>query len=416
MANSDDVESSTLRVDANHTPVDLAVAQASMQEQLFTQLQNLEQRTTAVAMHNDQLHAQLLHLKNQQQMVTQQINVNNKKLKQLQLDTNATAARYERCSRSKQYVVREMLLAMGVSSNYVTRALKVYEKNYGKKYNVEVLVEISARLRIKDKATKDNGHRRKAISFIIEKMDWKWTEYAQHRDNSFYACIASEIFGVNQHDTYMQVRRDLNEYIARDPGNEAHFKTITERCDLHFLSRQYQFSQRLVAAAEVFNVRIIVFEESYEDSSKSDDIAPSFCAFSTCIDIPLILLTKIGKTWGVIRTKQDVGHLVHCNMKLSEYREVIDNLPPEEVAVKNVCARWLGRRESVPGDVIQIIVRLLPSFIVRPIGLPELRQRAWNSNEQMKHIRSEVMSHMLPPPPSRRNAFGQFVSKSSQKP
>ena len=306
-----------------------------------------------------------------------------------------------------------MVISMGFQSNYVTRAFKVYEKNYGYSYNVEVITEIIVRLQNKDKA-RNKDVRREAISFILNKMDWKWTEYVQQEDYSFYACIAEEIFGVNDLDRRMQIRSALYRYMLLNSENKAYFKTILETYDIGFAVQQKPFAQHLqdtppalysevVAAAELYNVRIIVFEiqeklfEYSQISSKA--IAPGFCAYCSCINIPLVLLTKIGNSWGRIRAAHDVGHLVHCNMKLTEYQKVVNNLQLDEVAVKNVCARWFGRGTSVPGELIQIIVRLLPSFMVRPIGLSEQRglDEQCDLNEQMKNRRNEVKSYMHVP-------------------
>ena len=271
-----------------------------------------------------------------------------------------------------------MMISMGFQSNYITRAFKVYEMNYGHSYNVEVITEIIVRLQNKDKAKlrQNKDVRREAISFIFNKLNWKWTEYVKQKlGNSFYACIAEEIFGVNDHDTRMQIRIDLNSYITLNIENKAYFKSISE----HYGSLQLRDATpalftEVMAAAELYNVRIIVFDFPLQYSQSSlQDSAPGFCAYCSCINIPLVLLTKIETSWGRIRATHDVGHVIHRNMKLSEYQEVVDNLQCDEVAVKNVCARWFGRGDSVPNELIQIIVRFLPSFMVRPIGLPEQR-------------------------------------------
>eukprot|EP01083_Nonionella_stella_P312601 1118699_1 len=47
-------------------------------------------------------------------------------------------------------VIQEMLGSMGFEPNYMQRAFKVYEKNYGHSYNVEVITEIIIRLQNKD--------------------------------------------------------------------------------------------------------------------------------------------------------------------------------------------------------------------------------------------------------------------------
>jgi len=48
--------------------------------------------------------------------------------------------------------IQEMLISMGFQANYIQRAFKVYEKNYGHSYNVEVITEIIVRLQNKDKS------------------------------------------------------------------------------------------------------------------------------------------------------------------------------------------------------------------------------------------------------------------------
>jgi len=132
-ASAIDVEQSTLRVVApefNPTSVDPAVTQATIQEQLFTTLQTLQQQTTALTLHNAQLQPQLLQtmqsiqvyqanpqllqdyqhqmqyyqLQQQQAVLAQQINVNNLTLQQLQLDTATTRDAYQR-NKDEQYVV-----------------------------------------------------------------------------------------------------------------------------------------------------------------------------------------------------------------------------------------------------------------------------------------------------------------------
>ena len=59
--------------------------------------------------------------------------------------------------------IQEMLLSMGFPSSYIGRAFKVYEKNYGHDYNVEVLTELIIRLQNKDKVKKQNKHKLKGF-------------------------------------------------------------------------------------------------------------------------------------------------------------------------------------------------------------------------------------------------------------
>ena len=52
---------------------------------------------------------------------------------------------------SNKQDIQQILISMGFPSNYIGRAFKVYEKNYGYGYNVEVITEIIVRLQNKDK-------------------------------------------------------------------------------------------------------------------------------------------------------------------------------------------------------------------------------------------------------------------------
>eukprot|EP01084_Bolivina_argentea_P210760 358628_1 len=51
---------------------------------------------------------------------------------------------------SNKQVIQETLVSMGFVKNYICRALKVFEKNYGHSYNIDVITEIIVRLQNKD--------------------------------------------------------------------------------------------------------------------------------------------------------------------------------------------------------------------------------------------------------------------------
>eukprot|EP01084_Bolivina_argentea_P055635 101960_1 len=55
---------------------------------------------------------------------------------------------------SKKQNIQETLVSMGFQRNYIGRAFKVYEINYGHMYNIEVITEIITRLQTKDKQAK----------------------------------------------------------------------------------------------------------------------------------------------------------------------------------------------------------------------------------------------------------------------
>eukprot|EP01084_Bolivina_argentea_P055637 101964_1 len=50
--------------------------------------------------------------------------------------------------------IQETLVSMGFQRNYIVRAFKVYEVNYGRSFNIEVITEIITRLQNKDKHAK----------------------------------------------------------------------------------------------------------------------------------------------------------------------------------------------------------------------------------------------------------------------
>eukprot|EP01084_Bolivina_argentea_P065937 120201_1 len=53
--------------------------------------------------------------------------------------------------------IQETLVSVGFSKNYIVRAFKVYEKNYGHNYNIDVIAEIISRLQNKDRAKKQSN-------------------------------------------------------------------------------------------------------------------------------------------------------------------------------------------------------------------------------------------------------------------
>eukprot|EP01084_Bolivina_argentea_P055638 101969_1 len=55
---------------------------------------------------------------------------------------------------SNKQNIQETLVSMGFQRNYIVRAFKVYEVNYGHSYNIEVITEIIIRLQRKDKQAK----------------------------------------------------------------------------------------------------------------------------------------------------------------------------------------------------------------------------------------------------------------------
>ena len=93
---------------------------------------------------------------------------------------------------SNKQNIEEMLVNMGFSSDYIRRAFKVYEKNYGHSYNVEVITETIVRLQNKDKAKQKNKGAKKAIveSIAIKKPN--------NNSNKIPLSIANNNASINQ--------------------------------------------------------------------------------------------------------------------------------------------------------------------------------------------------------------------------
>ena len=63
---------------------------------------------------------------------------------------SAPDLRTQRSNQERQNV-EHTLTMLGVEFKYIHRALKVFEKHYGQKYNIEIIIEIIYRLKVKDK-------------------------------------------------------------------------------------------------------------------------------------------------------------------------------------------------------------------------------------------------------------------------
>ena len=50
--------------------------------------------------------------------------------------------------------VKNTLQMLGVERKYISRALNVYQKHYGQKYIIEIIIELIYRLKVKDKLKK----------------------------------------------------------------------------------------------------------------------------------------------------------------------------------------------------------------------------------------------------------------------
>eukprot|EP01084_Bolivina_argentea_P266759 452603_1 len=70
-------------------------------------------------------------------------------------------------------VTYDQLISIGFTKHYIDRALKVYERNYGKRFNysMEVIIEIISRLQKKDK-NKAKQKKFHTSKITIEKHTW----------------------------------------------------------------------------------------------------------------------------------------------------------------------------------------------------------------------------------------------------
>eukprot|EP01083_Nonionella_stella_P076680 209088_1 len=91
--------------------------------------------------------------------------------------------------------IQQMMVDMGMDKSYIQRAFKVYEKNYGHSYNIEVITEIVVRLQHKDKCKMHRNNEKRVFDETIAKLNWKWIDVETSAANSFYMCIAQEIYG-----------------------------------------------------------------------------------------------------------------------------------------------------------------------------------------------------------------------------
>eukprot|EP01084_Bolivina_argentea_P088233 159325_1 len=57
-------------------------------------------------------------------------------------------------NNNNEYKMQNKLKILGIEDKYIHRSLKVYEKHYGFKYKIEIILEIIYRLQVKDKLKK----------------------------------------------------------------------------------------------------------------------------------------------------------------------------------------------------------------------------------------------------------------------
>eukprot|EP01084_Bolivina_argentea_P016967 31686_1 len=64
---------------------------------------------------------------------------------------------YDNFNESDKISIQKMLNSMGFLPNYIDRAFKIYEKNYGYGYNIEVITDIIVRLQCKDEVQQNRN-------------------------------------------------------------------------------------------------------------------------------------------------------------------------------------------------------------------------------------------------------------------
>lgn len=82
----------------------------------------------------------------------------------------------DKISSDKQNVANTLQM-LGVARKYISRAIKVYEKHYGQKYNIEVIIEIIYRLKVKDKLKRQKRQQnvfesRQSVEQLLLSMDF----------------------------------------------------------------------------------------------------------------------------------------------------------------------------------------------------------------------------------------------------
>eukprot|EP01083_Nonionella_stella_P186378 682076_1 len=317
--------------------------------------------------------------------------------------------------------IQQMMIGMGFQASYLERAFKVYEKNYGHSYNVEVITEIVVRLQNKDMMSRNN-EKRVFLYDTIGKLNWKWIDFeasGHSGANSFYMCIAQEIYGKHSAEIEQKVSRDVYDYITQDPDTLEYFQEMYRkyddpsavRADLSrdsdlFLNTMQQktiiYNVHILAASELYNVRIVLFEYL---KSKSKVCLSKFKSYASCVDIPVIIVGKlkcashyfylnprcvdipdIPIKWTIIRDVQDIVGLMGLPQCLEDYVEIIKNIKPKETVVAMLCNHWTNG--LFPNEISQLVVQFMPSLNLRPIEVSN------NAKQQMKNRRNEILSHI----------------------
>ena len=242
---------------------------------------------------------------------------------------------------------------------------------------------------------------------VIKKLGWKWKSIDKHLSVSFHACIAREIFGDYHSQTRLKIRQSVCKYVMENAINLSFFRDKVYCTKVKYVVTLYEFNRMikeketehgavdivdLFAIAELYNVRIIVYEYRH-DYYKKIVLSKDKC-YVNCPDIPLIILSKIQRAkyieWGIITDTHDISKEVKPMENLLDYKEIIeDHMHLMGISVQNVCNHWI--KEFCPSEICGLITRFMPKLNVRPIGLPNENGKKWN--QQMRNKRNEIMSY-----------------------
>eukprot|EP01083_Nonionella_stella_P040238 109327_1 len=311
--------------------------------------------------------------------------------------------------------IQQMMVDMGIEKLYIQRAFKVYEKSYGHSYNIEVLTEIVVRLQNKDKHKMHRKNEKRVFNETIGTLNWKSIDFESSTANAFYICIAQEIYGKHSAELEKKVRCDVYDYVTQDPDTLQYFQEIYRKYDdpsavgadlsrrfLDAMQEENHKNVHILAASELYNVRIVLFEYL---KSKSKVCLSKFKSYASCVDIPVIIVGKlkcashyfylnprcvdipdIPIKWTIIRDVQDIVGLMGLPQCLEDYVEIIKNIKPKETVVAMLCNHWTNG--LFPNEISQLVVQFMPSLNLRPI------QGSNDAKQQMKNRRNEILSHI----------------------
>eukprot|EP01084_Bolivina_argentea_P256572 432022_1 len=79
-----------------------------------------------------------------------------------------------------------------------------------------------------------NNEKRVFLYDTIGKLNWKWIDFeasGAKTANSFYMCIAQEIYGKHSVEIEQKVSRDVYDYITQDPDTLEYFQEMYRKYD-----------------------------------------------------------------------------------------------------------------------------------------------------------------------------------------